>query len=196
MNASTREKLLTAARKLMEEPNGAEAVTMRRVAILVGITPMAIYKHFPDRDALLRAATTAEYETIAKYFKRANARTQIKGLRGMLGYLDYACDHPQLFRYIFSVRREDAFTYPTDLTRGKSPTLNVLNEVVTNLMQAGVLAQDDVSETSLTIWAQAHGLVSLYLSERIKMPRKAFRDLYMRCLNRLWVGLQKCPRDA
>jgi len=154
---------------------------------------MAIYKHFPHREALLQAATAAEYKKLAKCFDRANARTAIPGLRGMLGYLDYACDHPELFRYMFASHRQDAFTYPADLAVGKSPTLNILRAVVASLMEGGLLGRDDVSETSLTIWAHAHGLITLYLAGRIQMPRKAFRDLYKRSLDRLWVGLQRRP---
>src|ERR1039457_3570230 len=85
---STREKLLALALDLMEGPEGADGVTMRGVAASAGVTTMATYKHFQNRDALLRAATAAEYPRIAGYFARANARTEVPGLRGMLGYLN------------------------------------------------------------------------------------------------------------
>lgn len=188
---ATRDVILATVRELMESPTGADGVSMRSVARSVGITAMAIYKHFPDREALLQAATAAEYGRLAKYFERANARTEVKGLRGMLGYLDYACDHPQLFRYMFAARRGDAFTYPADLKAGASPTLNILHRVVMRLMEEGTFATDDAFETSLTIWAHAHGLITLYLSDRIRMPKRAFRDLYMRSLHRLLDGLRK-----
>jgi AcrR family transcriptional regulator len=189
MNKTTRERILEAVTELMEGSNGAESVTMRSVAKAAGITPMAIYKHFADRHALLQAAVEAEYVRLGEYFERANAKTDVQGLRGMLGYLDYACDHPHLFRYMFASGREGALSYPADLNAGKSPTLNVLHAVVANLMVAGVLAKDDPFETSLSIWAHAHGLVALYLSDRITMPRAAFRKLYLRSLDRLLYGL-------
>ena len=183
-------------RELMEGPRGADGVSMRAVARLAGVSAMAIYKHFADREALLQAATAAEYARLAGYFKRANARVEIRGLRGMLGYLDYACDHPHHFRYMFCSSRKDAFAYPVDLRAGKSPTLNILHAVVVRLMEKRALASDDALETSLTIWAHAHGLVSLYLSGRIRMPRAAFRQFYMRSLDRLVTGLQRWPDRA
>ena len=188
-NLPTREKLLAVALELMEGPRGVDGVTMRAVAAAAGVTTMATYKHFRNRDALLRAATAAEYPRIADYFARANAREEVPRMRGMLGYLDYALDHPQIFRYVFSSQRADAFAFPHDLKENKSPTFNILLRVVSDLMDRQVLRSDDVAETALSIWAHAHGLIILYLSGRIAAPRLAFQSLYMRSLDRLVFGL-------
>jgi AcrR family transcriptional regulator len=185
----TRARLLAAARRLMLGAEGAQAVTMRGVAARAGVTAMAIYKHFPDRGSLLQAVVDAEYRTIGRYFRRANARRDIPGLRGMLGYLNYACDHPQLFRYMFAGPRSGAATFPGDLTAGKSPTFTILVDIVEELMARGILRSDDAPEVSLAIWAHAHGLISLFLSGRIALSRRAFRSLYLRSLGRLWTGV-------
>jgi AcrR family transcriptional regulator len=192
---STREKILAATLNLMESAEGADGVTMRRVATAVGVTAMAIYRHFRDRETLLQAATAAEYPRIAGYLERANSKTNVPGLRGMHGYLDYAFDHPQLFRYMFSSHRTDAFAFPQDLKRNKSPPFSILHTVVSQLMDRGVFQRDGVGETALSIWAHAHGLITLYLSGRINVPRTAFRKLYMRSLDRLLHGLRNGVSD-
>jgi AcrR family transcriptional regulator len=46
------ERIADAALSILEA-KGPQAVTMRQVAEAVGITPMAIYYHFPNREALL-----------------------------------------------------------------------------------------------------------------------------------------------
>jgi AcrR family transcriptional regulator len=51
---STSKRIATAARRLLDK-EGVEGVTMRRVAKAVGITPMALYRHYPDRAGLLNA---------------------------------------------------------------------------------------------------------------------------------------------
>jgi AcrR family transcriptional regulator len=195
-NQATREKLLAVALELMEGPNGVDGVTMRAVATAAGVSTMATYKHFQSRDALLRAATAAEYPRIAGYFARANARTEVPGMRGMIGYLNYALDHPQIFRYMFSSQRADAFAFPHDLKESKSPTFNILLGVVSELMERRVLRPDDVAETALSIWAHAHGLISLYLSGRIAAPRAAFQELYLCSLDRLVHGLAMRATDG
>ena len=50
----TADRILRHAGRILDR-HGAEAVTMRAVAKAVGITPMALYRHFPDRDGLLNA---------------------------------------------------------------------------------------------------------------------------------------------
>lgn len=187
----TRERLLAVALELMEGPDGVDGVTMRAVAAAAGVTTMATYKHFHDRDALLHAATAAEYARIAGYFARANARTDVPGMRGMLGYLNYALDHPQIFRYMYASHRADAFVFPDDLSEGRSPTFNILLRNVAELMDRQVLRPDDVAETALSIWAHAHGLITLYLSGRITASRATFQKLYLRSLDRLAHGLAR-----
>lgn len=49
---SRKDQILSAALALADE-SGLEAVTMRAVAARVGLTPMALYRHVADKEALL-----------------------------------------------------------------------------------------------------------------------------------------------
>ena len=189
MRATTAQKICAAALQLLDQSEDPATASLRRIADKVGITPMALYRHFPNRDALLRAATEMEYQRIADYFKTANARSDATGLRGMRGYLDYALDHPNLFRYLYFSQRDGVLAYPDALKKGKSPSLKMLHAGVSGAMQKGKLHADDVYETSLTIWAHAHGLVTLYLSGRILLSRRQFTQLFLRSMDRLLQGL-------
>ncbi len=51
---STSQKIAAAGRRLLDR-EGADALTMRRIAKAVGITPMAVYRHYRDRASLLNA---------------------------------------------------------------------------------------------------------------------------------------------
>jgi AcrR family transcriptional regulator len=186
---TTSQKICAAALELLDQSNDSASASMRRIADKVGITPMALYRHFPNREALLRAATEIEYQRIADYFKVSSARKDATGLRVMRGYLDYALDHPNLFRYIYFSQRADVLAYPDAVRQGKSPSLKMLRDSVSGVMQEGKLRADDVTETSLTIWAHAHGLVTLYLSGRILLSRRKFTQLFLRSMDRLLHGL-------
>jgi len=65
--ADTAHRILAAARGLFER-EGPAAVSMRRVAEAVGITPMAIYRHFPSRDALLKRISDDSFSEIARHW--------------------------------------------------------------------------------------------------------------------------------
>ena len=186
---TTAQKICTAALELLDQSEDPAGASMRRIADKVGITPMALYRHFPNREALLRAATEIEYQRIADYFQAAKERRDTTGLGVMRGYLDYALDHPNLFRYMYFSQRAEVLAFPEALKTGKSPSQKMLHVAVSSAMQQGKLRSDDVPETSLTIWAHAHGLVTLYLSGRILLSRRQFTKLFLRSMDRLLHGL-------
>ena len=49
------------------EAEGPQAVSIRRVAKEVGITPMAIYHYFASREALLNAVVDSEFEQLVDF---------------------------------------------------------------------------------------------------------------------------------
>jgi len=51
---SSKQRIFHAARDLFDAA-GEDGVSMRQIARAVGMTPMAIYKHYTDKDALLNA---------------------------------------------------------------------------------------------------------------------------------------------
>jgi AcrR family transcriptional regulator len=190
--APTADRILRAARTLFER-DGAEAVSMRRVAELVGITPMAIYRHFPNREALLKRISDDSFDEIAHHW---TARARGGDVLGRLIevqriYLDYALAHPHLFDHAFSLRRGDARRYPEDFRARRSPTLNVVADAVTEAMQAGVLRQDDPWDVAMTLWGHTHGLIVLYRAGRFSFDERAFRDFYDASLRRLLEGLKR-----
>ena len=189
--APTAERILRAARALFER-GGAQSVTMRRVADAVGLTPMAIYRHFPNREALLKRISDDSFDEIARHWIARNRGgdpiARVIGLQRI--YLDYALSHPHLFDHAFSARRADARRYPEDFRAGRSPTLTVAAEAVADAMQAGVLRSDDAWDVAITLWAHTHGLVALYRAGRFSYDEAQFRSFYEASLQRLLDGLK------
>jgi AcrR family transcriptional regulator len=186
----TAERILRAARTLFER-GGAEAVSMRRVADAVGLTPMAIYRHFPNREALLKRISDDSFDEIARHWiarNQGDVLARVIGLQRI--YLDYALAHPHLFDHAFSARRADARRYPEDFRAGRSPTLTVAAEAVSEAMRAGLLRQDDAWDVAMTLWAHTHGLVSLYRAGRFSYDEAQFRRFYEASLQRLLDGLK------
>jgi AcrR family transcriptional regulator len=192
---NTAEKIACVALAILEK-DGAEAVTMRRVAEAVGITPMAIYHHFPDRQALLTFITDREFEKLAGLM-RANMRALPRNatpitrlLRVNDFYIDYSFAHPRVFNYVFSRHRDDARRYPDDFRAGRSPTINLVAETVSEAMQAGVIRKDDKWEIAMDLWALVHGYVALYRAGRFGLDEAGFRNLLRRSYRRYIHGLK------
>ena len=192
---NTAEKIAGVALAVLEK-DGAEAVTMRRVADAVGITPMAIYHHFSDRQALLTFIADREFEKLADLM-RANMRALPRNatpitrlLRVNDFYIDYSFAHPRVFDYVFSRHRDDARRYPDDFRAGRSPTINLVAETVSNAIQACVIRKDDKWEIAMDLWAFVHGYVALYRAGRFALDETAFRNFFRRSLRRYIDGLK------
>ncbi len=190
----TADRIAKSALKILEA-EGPSAVSMRRVAAAAGITAMAIYHHFSNRDQLLRAVTDGEFETLLRYIQARNSRAdgdvRPKDLVELMeGYIDYAIARPRVFDYVFLQGRKDARRYPEDFRARKSPTLNVVADAVSGCMRSGKLRKDDVWDVAFELWALVHGYVALYRAGRIDLSEKKFRALCRRSLERLIDGLR------
>src|SRR5262245_66456651 len=117
----TRAAILAAGMRLLER-GGPEAVRMRRVAKAVGVTAMAIYHHFPDRDALLRALADVEFDRIGALFDKFPARgSPVRRLRRMAeSYVENAFARPRVFAFLFVQARPDVRRFRADFRARRS----------------------------------------------------------------------------
>ncbi|HEU4537747.1 MAG TPA: TetR/AcrR family transcriptional regulator, partial [Polyangiaceae bacterium] len=147
---TTAESITAAARALLEA-EGAGGVTMRRVAEAVGITPMAIYRHFESREALLESLAEAGFAELAAASRAKRGGDDAVGRIGSLldSYLDYAFERPRLFEYMFSAARPGARRFPDDFSARRSPTANLLYDAVHEGVARGELRDDDPWEVCL-----------------------------------------------
>lgn len=192
MTDKTTSERIAEATLLILESEGAEAVSMRRVAQAVGITPMAIYHHFPNREALLNSITDREFANFLGYIERrtVSGSHERRLISAMEAYIDYALDRPRIFDYVFSQSRPAARRYPEDFRQRRSPTLNPLADQVAEAMASGWMKKDDIWEVALELWAVTHGYVALYRAGRFNLEEKKFRALVRRALGRVIHGLR------
>lgn len=190
MTTPTAARITTAALAILTE-EGSEAVSMRRVATAAGITPMAIYKHFPDRLALLRTVADRAFAEIgATWGKRGgdDFAARIEGL--MDDFLDFALGSPNLYGFLIADRRETARRFPEDFAERRSPLYSHVLDLAREAMDAGFLRRDDPLEVCLAFTSSTQGLVQLYLGGRIGLSEPDFRGLCRRSLWRIIHGLE------
>jgi AcrR family transcriptional regulator len=188
---STAERIYRAARHLFEK-GGAENVSMRRVGEAVGVSAMAIYRHFSNRETLLKRICDDSFNEIAHHWEARSRNGDILARLTSLQelYLDYAFAHPNLFDYAFSVRRDDARRFPEDFRARRSPTLNVIADALAEGMREGVLRKDDAWDVAMSLWAHTHGLIALYRAGRFSYDERQFRKFYVESIGRLLDGLK------
>lgn len=188
---SSRDRIAETALAILEA-EGADAVTMRRVAAEAGVTPMATYKHFASRETLLRAVAEAGFREVAATWdhRPGGGGFEARLMRLADDLLDFALGKPHLYAFLLTDRRPAARRFPEDFRDGASPAFAPVLEIVEQGIGEGALRGDDPLETTLVITSCGQGLLQMYLSGRVGLPEPAFRDLFKRTVTRVLDGLR------
>ncbi|KAA2250743.1 TetR/AcrR family transcriptional regulator [Solihabitans fulvus] len=189
MSSSTAGRIAEAARGILVA-EGTDAVSMRRVAAEVGITPMAIYRHYPNREALLEAIASTAFAELAERWAGTLQGPGSRLGRALDAYLDFALEQPRLYTFLFTEPRADARRYPEDMRAGASPTMTIVADALRDGVRAGVFREHDVWEVALMTTTLLHGLVQLYHAGRISLAEQDFRALCRAGLGRVLDGIR------
>jgi AcrR family transcriptional regulator len=189
---STSDRIATEARKLLDA-EGVDAVTMRRVAAAVGITAMALYRHYADRDGLLNALADEGFTELAARLATARLKGDLMTrMRKVLDVnIDFALEQPRLFELMFLRRRPGARQFPRDFAAGKSRTANQFAELMAEGIRAGLFPEVDIWEITFETGALLQGLVMLYQGGRVDASATEFRRICHRATERYLNGIRK-----
>jgi AcrR family transcriptional regulator len=164
MTASTKEKLISAAAKLLDS-GGQTAVTLRAVAELVDVSHNAPYRHFPDRSALLAAVAERDFVLLRQAFEDSGrARDAEKALHiASLALIGYARKHKARYRLLFS---DPDLSPEPNLKDAAMASFQAFSLIVARCQGEGILPRvDPVAMTGL-IYASLHGAIDLELGGR------------------------------
>ncbi len=188
---NTERRIARSALRILEK-EGPDAVSMRRIAALASITPMAIYHYFANREVLLQSVVDREFDQLLEFIEKTPPGGSFEAdmVHIMDSYVEYAFERPHIFDYVFSKPRPGARRFPDDFRARRSPTLNPIADRVAYWMKAGKLKPGDVWEIALELWAHAHGYVMLYRAGRFNLSQAEFKSLVQRSLKRLLDGLK------
>ena len=174
-----------AARLFLEE--GEAALSMRRLAAEVGCSPMAPYRHFADKEALVAAIRTQAFNRLADALDgvEQNERHRARDIGD--AYVQFARENPAAYKLMFDLAQPDEAAYP-ELAAAAARARISMSAYVHELVDAGVLAGDPV-ELGYVFWAAIHGLIVLNLAGRIPAD-PGFEALRRRTLGALMRGLR------
>ena len=186
-------RILSAAQQLHEQ-RGLDAVSMRNVADAVGVVAGAIYRHYRDKDALMDAMVEAGHGVLRTYLEEGARGRGDRVTAIMDQFLRFALDQPGLYDLMFMRPRAATRRFPEDFAAGHSPTFAILHREVVEQIRKGKYRRDDALEITLSIWAYAHGLISMYTLGRFSGGPEAFERIYHRTIRRAMRGIKTPPK--
>jgi AcrR family transcriptional regulator len=169
--ARLQEDIVRAARALLEETGRDDAVTLRAVARVAGITAPSIYAHFADRDEILKAVVERGFAELAATLRPAvgGRRRPVPALLAVCrAYLDFADAHPDLYRVLFQ-RQHTSAAEPDDThhdvaTMVGADAFGVLLDAVRACIDAGRSDETSAEAASVRAWVALHGVATLRAS--------------------------------
>jgi AcrR family transcriptional regulator len=147
-------EIVDVAREILDE-QGADALSMRAIAARLGVRAPSLYKHLPDKQAIL--------DVLVADLLRENGdvmRAAITGAEDPVGaifaaFRSWALDHPQRYAVVMAAPLDDAPLVRSASLYSGDPLRWVM--------------RDDL-EGALVFWAFAHGLVDLEIRGRLPKP--------------------------
>lgn len=136
----------------------AEALSLREIARNVGVSATAVYRHFPDKAALLGALGAVGDERMAEAFEQAMAKEKSgRAAFDAMGraYVRFALANPSLFRLMMSPQSGKAHHLNS---RGREMLLRGIEE-----MSGGKASESVQAIRGLRAWSIVHGLAMLML---------------------------------
>ncbi|HVT92120.1 MAG TPA: TetR/AcrR family transcriptional regulator [Bryobacteraceae bacterium] len=156
-HGNLRAALIEAGLKIIEE-KGVRALTLRELAARVGVSRMAPYRHFPDKEALLGAICEAGFSEFADSLESARNSAGpdfAARLSAMaVAYVRFAAGHRAHYEVMFAVRRESEAT---------ARSFEILRETIEEGQRNGEVREGDPTDLARVVWTVVHGISTLHL---------------------------------
>jgi len=196
LSATGTKARIRAAAAAVIRRDGVEGLTMRAIAKEVGVSPTALYRHYPNREAILQELWRLGYEGLASQLRASiNADSAEERVLTLLErYVSWALQHPGMYEqeHLCRPNEGDQLKRGPAGTVGEGTNMNLM--VLVDEIRAGIgrgeLRADGVWEIALAIWGLAHGLVSLHWSDQVSLTDEELKAAAQQCMRGLLRGFR------
>lgn len=161
------EALIDEACKQIEH-EGAIALNLSKLAQKIGVSQPAVYRHFPNKQALAIRVAQRGFEQLTEDLRQATQDVQsdsFEGIRAIAkAYIGFALNHTETARMMFSMK--ERMTEP-ELYNASKVAAVPLFCIVEEAKRCDRLRNNDVEKTVRIIWATVHGLAMLLMDEQL-----------------------------
>lgn len=146
--------------------NGQAALSLRRIATRIGVTPTAIQYHFGNRRGVLTAIAVEGFETLAAAVRDVRVSGE-SFLESGVAYVRFALEHPAHFAVMFEPKLLDE----------NDPRLAIASEAASRELHGGVQALSESGRIAdpaagiIAAWSLVHGFATLALTGAIDRSR-------------------------
>ncbi|GAC1318641.1 MAG: TetR/AcrR family transcriptional regulator [Chloroflexota bacterium] len=172
VHEATRRIILDAARRIARH-DGMSAITIRGIADRIDYAPAAIYRYFPDKQAILDALAAGDHEALALELQATgDIFDPIERIRRLVrAYVEFGLQNLDRYREMFSPLGDSGIdgsrVAPADIMPAPHPSdqeYAILRQAIAQAVRALRFRPDlaDVDLLTQLIWSGVHGLLALH----------------------------------
>lgn len=160
---------------------GYAALTMRRLAKMIGYSATSIYLHFDSKDALLHALIEEGMDLL--HARLTEAAVQAESDRDAIrrvcrAYVRFGLDNPEYYEVMFMLHPRRMERFPAGKYRRARRNLQVIEEVIRSAKEGDGEVDGPALLEASAVWAQLHGAIALVIAQRVdvSLDLDAFLD--------------------
>jgi AcrR family transcriptional regulator len=164
-----REKILEASRSVLFT-KGYDALSMRKIATATGVSATSIYLYFKNKDHLVHTIIEESVEELsaAIEFGASRVKGTINKFEAIIrSYVDFALSQPEKYQVIYLVKPEAMGRYPKEKFRKTRRGYALLESVIQQGIDEGIMELERPMTAAYSIWAQLHGIIDVVLNQRL-----------------------------
>lgn len=149
---------------------GAAGLSLREVAKRAGVSHSAPYSHFQDKQSLIAAIATEGLRQLYAEMQAAilphadDPKRQL--IEGTWAYAQFALNHTDTFRVVFSIVLEEESDYPAFVEISRK-TFGLVMDSVRACQAKGLMRPAPPELIAVSLWGQVHGILSLVLDGQL-----------------------------
>ena len=150
---------------------GFEALSLRGISALCGVSHNAVYRHFENKEQLIAACRAYVTERLTEHLDEAIAGLDLspeEALRRLSAeYLSFYEQYPTYYSALY--RNTDAkLVFSAEETDGNYPPLELFRKTYSAYGVARGWTQEETMTHLIRLWSLLHGLTALMISPNVE----------------------------
>ena len=188
-----RKRILDAALHLFRE-RGYDGVSIRNIAEVIEYSPATIYLYYKDKSEIFFAL---QFEAAAVKRDHLLPVADVESPWDRLiefgrRYIDFGMKHPDLYDLLFITRTPMESIENQECWKLGVASHSFFVETVQACVDARFFKSTDTETIAYTLWCHAHGLVSLFIRERMRMYPEEKREALAKKSFDMIVKMAEC----
>ncbi len=153
---------------------GEEALSLRKIAEMCGVSNAAPYAHFKNKDEFIAAVQRYVMDLFAAALEKTIAEYKDSlSLLPILGktYVMYFYQNPFYYDFLFSRKNISIKLSLDDTDIEENPPLAILQKTAASVFRKVKLPEKVIQDKMIAMWALVHGLAAI-----VTMPNIEFDD--------------------